>query len=99
MLQKAIDFRKSLHRNDRFIDIPYERFVSRPIETIRSIYEITGIPMGKHLEDQLLVFEDNNRKGKYGSHHYDLEDFGLNERLLHSNYENYLNFLKEMKLL
>ena len=98
MLDKALEFRKTGGMEKRFIDIPYETFVDQPIATIRSIYRIMGIPLEKSLEEQLLMFEGRNHKGKYGLHHYDLKDFGIDEMEIQSHYTDYLDFLKKINM-
>jgi hypothetical protein len=97
MLNKAMAFRKLSDKKDNFIDIHYETFIDRPIETIKSIYKKVGIPLNEELEVYLTSIEKKNSKGKYGSHHYDLDNFGLSEDHIESHYADYLNFLLALK--
>ena len=97
MLDKAMSFRKRNQDTDRFIDIHYDAFINYPLQTLKSIYLKTGMPMNKDLETQLDSSDKENTKGKYGSHHYDIDDFGITETHINTHYTDYLNFLKELK--
>ena len=97
MLNKAMTFRRLCQKTDQFIDIHYNTFIDQPIETIKSIYEKVGFPMNVELEGHLLSIEKENTMGKYGAHHYKLNDFGITEDQINSHYADYLKFLLELK--
>lgn len=62
---------------DRFIDIDYRAIVSRPIETVKTIYARFGRELTPASEQAMRAFLAANPKDKHGAHHYSLEQFGL----------------------
>jgi hypothetical protein len=98
MLDRALSFRKAIKDKNRFIDIHYNHFIDRPLRTIQSIYQKIGANVDNKLENIMLEIEQRNHKGKYGTHHYDLNDFGLNEESIRIQYQDYINYLKELKI-
>ena len=98
MLNQAIAFRKTAPMKDRFIDIHYRSFINRPMDTIRNVYKRIGKRMDQNLEDLMRSYEKRNSKGKYGSHHYSLSDFGLKDDTIKMHYSDYLKFLEEIQI-
>lgn len=98
MLQQAMSFRSSFPEKDRFIDIPYGRFVERPMDTVRSVYQRAGIPLGPEIESIIQATEKRNYKGKYGTHHYRLQDFGLEKATINTHYKDYIRFMEDLKI-
>ena len=96
MLDQAISFRKKTLKKERFIDIHYDHFIGHSIETIRSVYSKTGMNMDKAVADLMISSEKKNHKGKYGTHHYHANDFGLNEDEIKTHYQDYIKFLEEL---
>jgi hypothetical protein len=97
MLEKAMKFRKSVHDHNKFIDIQYDDFVADPIKILKDIYLRTGRSMDQKLEDQLTLVDNKNSKGKYGSHKYSLNDFGISQDTISSHYIDYLEYFKKLK--
>lgn len=96
MLNRAMSFRNTTKEKDKFIDIHYNTFINQPMQTIRLIYKKIGVEMDNKLEDLMWSSEKRNTKGKYGSHHYKLEDFGLNEDIIKTHYRDYIQFLEHL---
>jgi hypothetical protein len=97
MLDKAMNFRKSVHDPDKFIDIQYDEFIADPIKILKDIYLRTGRPMDEKLEDQLTLADKKNSKGKYGAHKYSLNDFGISQETISSHYIDYLEYFNKLK--
>ena len=76
-------------RPERFIDVPFKQTVAQPLETVTSVMEQLGLPVGpadlKAFNDYLEV----NRQEKHGSHSYTAEDFGLSTEQLASDFAFY----------
>jgi hypothetical protein len=62
---------------DRFIDIDYRVLAADPLATARGVYDRLGWPWTTQAEQAMVAFVDDNPKGRFGSHHYDLAHFGL----------------------
>ncbi len=97
MLQKAIKFRRSLDDPGKFTDIQYDKFIADPIKTLKDIYFRTGRTMDQRIEDQLASVDRKNSKGKYGSHKYNLNDFGISRQTISIHYSEYLGYINKLK--
>jgi hypothetical protein len=97
MLEKAMNFRKSFNEPVRFIDIQYDDFIADPIGILKDIYFKTGRAMDQKLEDQLTQVDKKNSKGKYGTHRYSLNDFGISREAISSHYSEYLDYFNRLK--
>ncbi len=72
-----------------FLDIGYKNLVSDPVGAVRSVYEYFGYEYTGAFEDRVRQYLAENKKGKHGSHHYSLEQFGLTRERLHDVYGEY----------
>lgn len=97
MLEKAMKFRRSLTDPDKFIDIQYDEFIADPIKILKDIYSRTGRPMDQNLVDQLTLVDKKNTKGKYGAHKYSLNDFGISQETISSQYIGYVEYFNKLK--
>ncbi len=76
---------KALHSRDRgcapaerFLDMYYVDLLMDPISVVRKVYGRFDLPFPKKLEEKIEEFLHQNPKDRYGKHHYNLEEFGLN---------------------
>ena len=97
MLEKAMKFRRSVSDPCKFIDIQYDEFITDPIRTLKDIYSGTGRRIDQKLVDILTQVDNKNTKGKYGSHKYSLNDFGINQETISSHYKEYLEYYNKLK--
>lgn len=96
MLTKGMGYRQENGNDERFTDIIYDDFIADPLPDIQRIYEKTGGLDESH-HHLFKKSHEENPQGKYGHHHYALEDFGLslNDLEKHANgYPDYYNILK-----
>lgn len=85
MLNKALSYRQEKNHALNFTDILYEELVRDPMGQLEKIYERHG-GINDSLAQKFQMAEVKNPKGKYGSHHYKLRDFGLGrEDLIRKN--------------
>ena len=99
MLEKGLAFRQRPNRKASITDVLYETFLEDPIATIASIYQNTGAgPLGNEQEAAFRKVNQQNRKGKYGRHQYDLQDFNLTSTDIDSYTRTYQQLLQELKL-
>ncbi len=64
---------------DRVFDVRFEHLVSDPVGTVQRIYQRFGYPFDPRMEQGMRRWLAENPQGKYGSHKYDLAQFGLTE--------------------
>lgn len=62
---------------DQFHDVRFSDLMSRPIETLRSIYEKFSVSFGREQEDRIRAYLAAKPRGKYGRHEYRIEDLGV----------------------
>jgi len=76
LLSKALEFRNTGRNEEAFLDIFYESLVSDSMEVLERIYEEYG-GINPDLKDLFRKAEKANPQGEYGTHKYNLKDFGL----------------------
>jgi hypothetical protein len=59
------------------VDVQYADLVCDPVETVGQIYEATGSQLDAGAADAMAAYVAANPKGKFGTHRYDLGEFGL----------------------
>lgn len=96
MLEKAMKYRQDTNNNDRFTDIKYTDLLQDSIEVLSKIYRKRGEVIGDDLISIFNETERNSPKGKYGSHHYNFEDFGIELDFLNLHTQNYQDFQKNI---
>ena len=92
LLAKAMEFRTNPLNNDKFIDVSYNELVNDSHTVLTKIYAKTGETIGPELDQIFKQTEANSTKGKYGAHHYDLSDFGIDESFINkftADYQDY----------
>ncbi len=75
---------------DQFHDVRFSDLMSRPVETLRNVYEKFSIGFGKPEEDRIRAYLAAKPRGKYGRHEYRIEDLGVDvaeERARFSAYQ------------
>ncbi len=77
-LERALTARDELTSNqDQFFDAHFEDVVRDPIGLIERIYDHFDLSLSDEARGRMRAFLGANPRGKRGSHHYTLEDFGL----------------------
>ena len=98
MLDKAMEFRKNPANNKKFVDLSYRELVSDSFAALTKIYAHHDEIISPELARIFKETEANSPKGKYGSHHYELSDFRIDEAFIHSYTEAYQGYLKKLDL-
>ena len=70
-------------------DIQLRELIDSPVEAIKRIYQHFSLPFGADMPDKITRYLNNKPKGKFGSHQYALEDFGMTETALRQNFTPY----------
>ena len=73
----------------RLFDIHYKKLTQDPIGTVRGIYKHFGFEFTNEFEQRMKKYMDENPKNKHGVHHYSLEQFGLNKKMINRKFAKY----------
>jgi hypothetical protein len=77
--------------DDRFHHVFYSRLLQDPIGEMRRLYQSLGDRFGPDAEREMRTWLHANPQGRFGSHHYDLDRFGLTQKELSPYFEDYLD--------
>jgi hypothetical protein len=98
MLQKALEFREKNSDNTLFTDISYKVLVKDSLGVIEQIYADRGETISPELKAIFEKSNNENPKGKYGTHQYNLADFGVDEAYIHQFTKQYEQFQQNLDL-
>ena len=76
--------------DERFFDVHHRALIADPMGTVRSVYEFLGLELRPSVEQAFRDWQDANRSGAQGTHHYTAEQFGLSTAQLRSDYGFYI---------
>ncbi len=95
MLCKGMEYRIENNHESEFTDILYEGFTKEPMPVLERLYDrFGGIDEGtRKLFSQAHI---ENPKGKYGSHKYSLDDFGIDKDELYAKANGYPEFMERL---
>jgi hypothetical protein len=88
-MEHAIDERARIGE-DRFLDVHHRELVGDPEGTIRCIYDWLDTELTPSVERTIFDWQEANRMGAHGSHHYTAEQFGLTADQIRSDYDFYI---------
>lgn len=94
---KFLKDRKTLNKEDQIIDLQFEDFVKDQVGTVKQIYKRFNWSLSEKATYNFDHFLGKNPKDKNGKHIYSLETFGLEKEEIDYQYQDYLNFLEELK--
>lgn len=97
MLSKAMDFYEENNHIRKFTDARYQDLVNDPLTVLERIYEVGNIPLSNQQKMTFLEVDRNNPPGRYGSHEYRLEDFGIDESFIDVHTHRYREFRQTIK--
>lgn len=70
-------------------DIQLRELIDSPVDAIKRIYQHFSLPFSDDMPEKITRYLNNKPKGKFGSHQYALEDFGMTETTLRQNFTPY----------
>jgi hypothetical protein len=88
--------RKSLNKEDQFIDLKFGDFARDQIGVVTKIYERFGWDLTDEALQRFRKFLIENPKDKHGLHVYDLKTFGLAEEDINDKFKEYNEFLTQL---
>jgi hypothetical protein len=86
--EKAIAARARIGQA-RFLDVHHRRLIADPLREVGRIYEFVGLDLEPSVAQAMLEWQETNRSGARGTHHYTAEQFGLSTEQLRSDYRFY----------
>ncbi len=97
MLERAMDFRKSIHGKSNITDVLYDNLVNDSKSVLKKIYDFRNINISSELQQIFDNTEKSNPRGKYGFHKYTHEDFGINREFIDRFTLPYQKFQQKLK--
>jgi len=88
-MENAIAARQRIGE-DRFLDIHHHELNADPMGTMRRIYDWLGLELTGAVQATMQRWQQTNRSGAHGAHHYTPEQFGLSRAQLRSDYDFYI---------
>ena len=95
--KRFMESRKAMKREDQFLDLRFDDFATDQIATVKKIYQHFGWELSGTALIRFENFLAENPKEKNGMHYYTPEDFGLKRELIHEEFSDYNDFLKNIK--
>jgi hypothetical protein len=93
MLEESVDrieaFRLA-HPEHEVIDVHYANLVRDPLRTLETIYASCDKDLDDQARTAVAAYVNANPKGRFGTHGYRLEDFGLDAHALRDRFAAYV---------
>lgn len=87
-MDSYINLREQINPN-HFFDVGYEAFLKNPMVIIQGIYDQFGLELTLETKNKITAYLEVNPKNKYGSHHYELQDFNLSATKILNRFGKY----------
>jgi len=89
-LRRAVRARERLRARERqFFDVYYEDVLKDPVDVVERIYAHFEIPFSQDVRQRMQAFVSRNPRGRFGTHRYSLEDFGLDRATENARFAEY----------
>ena len=79
------------HPDHRILDIQYDELVRRPLETVVGIHKHWGEPLAADARAAIVSYLGANPRERFGTHRYDLADFGLDPGEVRRRFASYVD--------
>lgn len=76
--------------SERYVDVYFSDFASRPMDTIRQIYQRCGLQLSDTAAAAMQRWLIENPQGKHGEHKYSLEGTGISEDDIRRRFAPYI---------
>jgi hypothetical protein len=96
MLSNALKFHERNSHKTHFTDVDYAELVGDSVGVLDRIYLDRDEPIDDDLRKVLTEANARNPKGKYGKHHYSLDDFGIDEGFIDQYTREYQDFQRSI---
>ena len=81
---------RDAHPEHPILDVHYVDLLKTPVDTVARIYEHAGDKLSDDAAAAIDSYATANRKGKFGTHQYDLADFGLDRAEIAERFASYV---------
>jgi hypothetical protein len=88
---KRIDGFRAAHPEHPIVDVQYADLVQDPLRTVADLYTACGEELDGIARDAVAAYVNSHPKGKFGTHGYDLAEFGLDASELTERFAGYLD--------
>ena len=88
---KRIDAFRAAHPEHPIIDVQYADLVGDPLRTVEDLYAACGADFDAGARDAISAYVHAHPKGKFGTHGYDLAEFGLDPVRLADRFAEYID--------
>lgn len=97
MLSKSLEFRREANNEKLFTDVLYENLIVDPLSEVERIYKDKNASVSEELMKSFEEVNRRNPKGKYGVHHYKMEDFGIAPEYFQNYSNEYQDFQRAIE--
>jgi hypothetical protein len=88
---KRIDAFRAAHPEHPIVDVQYADLVQDPLRTVDDLYAACGEELDSDARDAIAASVNAHPKGKFGTHGYDLAEFGLDADDLAERFAGYVD--------
>jgi hypothetical protein len=88
---KRIEAFRAAHSEHPIVDVQYADLVQDPIRTVEDLYAACGVELNGSARDAIAAYGNAHPKGKFGTHGYDLAEFGLDAGELAERFAGYVD--------
>jgi hypothetical protein len=88
---KRIDAFRAAHPEHPIVDVQYADLVRDPLRTVDDLYAACGEELDSDARDPIAASVHAHPKGKFGTHGYDLAEFGLDADELAARFAGYVD--------
>ncbi|MBV2235204.1 MAG: sulfotransferase [Sterolibacterium sp.] len=97
MLARALVQRQQLAaegRDGQFLDLQMQEITTDPLAAVERIYAHFGYVLAPAVRAEMARFMRDNPRDKHGTHHYQLEDFGLDAQRDAVHFRRYCEYFR-----
>jgi hypothetical protein len=87
---RRIDTFRDAHPEHPVVDVHYADLVTDPVATVAGIYRACGDELDGDASTAIARYVDAHPKGRFGEHHYDLREFGLDPAQVAERFAGYV---------
>ncbi|WP_460854197.1 sulfotransferase family protein [Pseudomaricurvus hydrocarbonicus] len=88
MVERTLAY-KEKHGWDAIYDLQYVDVMRDPIGEIKKMYAALDEPWSATAESAMTTYLNNNPKGQFGKHEYNLEEYGLTRQIVRERFADY----------
>jgi Sulfotransferase family len=90
-MEHLIELRTKPRMNEHFVDVHYLELESEPVRQVEKIYTAFGMTLQDATKEDIRRYIAENRKGKFGAHHYALAETGLKREEIYERFRPYMD--------